>query len=209
MAEFIIDDDIDFDAYMQATESDHRVVSADTFIDEVIDYFHNEEAPKGAAMPWQKTANVIRFRQGEVTLWTGMNGHGKSLVLGQTCVSLVMQKERVVSLPCCMAGSCCGAAFDGVQDGEAARRCAGICRDRPRVFEQAGGEVSEAGALPGARGDLGLGELDDLLVGALGKDGAPGVVVELVRGGIGNARLLPKSSAEVALPRHGRRIAGW
>ena len=95
MAEFIVDDDIDFDAYMQATESDHRVVSADTFIDEVIDYFHNEEAPKGAAMPWQKTANVIRFRQGEVTLWTGMNGHGKSLVLGQTCVSLVMQKERV------------------------------------------------------------------------------------------------------------------
>lgn len=95
MAEFIIDDDIDFDAYMQATESDHRVVSADSFIDDVIDYFHNEEAPKGAAMPWQKTANVIRFRQGEVTLWTGMNGHGKSLVLGQTCVSLVMQKERV------------------------------------------------------------------------------------------------------------------
>lgn len=46
-------------------------------------------------MPWAKTHDYIRFRPGEVSLWQGINGHGKSQLLGQVCMGFGQQKERV------------------------------------------------------------------------------------------------------------------
>ena len=46
-------------------------------------------------LPWKRTRDKIRFRPGEVTLWSGMNGHGKSLALGQAMVGFVCQREPV------------------------------------------------------------------------------------------------------------------
>jgi twinkle protein len=91
----MIRDDIDFSAYMASTEAAHRVISSKAYVDEVIDYFHGDTGAKGVVMPWVKTHNIIRFREHEVTLWSGMNGHGKSLVLGQTCMGLVEQAQKV------------------------------------------------------------------------------------------------------------------
>lgn len=45
-------------------------------------------------MPWVKTHEQFRLRPGEVTLWAGYNGHGKSLVLGQIMLHL-LQNQRV------------------------------------------------------------------------------------------------------------------
>lgn len=93
MAQFI-PDTIDFAAYMASTEADHRVVPSGAFADEVVDYFHGDKVDHGQSMPWEKTVGRIAFRPGEVTLWGGMNGHGKSLVLGQLAVALMLQKKR-------------------------------------------------------------------------------------------------------------------
>lgn len=38
---------------------------------------------------------VFEFRPREVTVWTGINGHGKSLALNQVMLGLMMQGERV------------------------------------------------------------------------------------------------------------------
>ena len=38
--------------------------------------------------------NWFEFRRGEVTVWTGYNGHGKSLLLNQVQIGLMMQGER-------------------------------------------------------------------------------------------------------------------
>lgn len=91
----IIRDDIDFSAYMASTEASHRVIPAGSYVDEVIDYFHGDTAMRGVVMPWVKTHGNIRFRTHEVTLWSGMNGHGKSLALGQTCMGFVEQAQKV------------------------------------------------------------------------------------------------------------------
>lgn len=40
-------------------------------------------ALNGDKLPWPKTYDLIRLRPGEVSLWAGINGHGKSLLLGQ------------------------------------------------------------------------------------------------------------------------------
>jgi twinkle protein len=91
----IIRDDIDFSAYMASTEAAHRVISAGAYVDEVIDYFHGDTALRGVVTPWAKTHNLLRFREHEVTLWSGMNGHGKSLALGQTCMGFIEQGQKV------------------------------------------------------------------------------------------------------------------
>ncbi len=95
MAEMIVADDIDFAMYMAETDAAHKVVKASSFAEDVIAYYHSDTPMLGAKLPWQKTHGTVRFRPGEVTLWAGMNGHGKSLVLGQACIGFVAQKQKV------------------------------------------------------------------------------------------------------------------
>ena len=91
----MIRDSIDFSGYMEDTDAAHKVRSTADFTDEVIAHFHNPEDQKGQFLPWHKTRNLFRFRPGEVTLWNGMNGHGKSLAMGMVCMSLVAQRQQV------------------------------------------------------------------------------------------------------------------
>lgn len=86
---------MDFSEYMEETDHEHRVIKASAYVDDVVDYFHNQTPMPGGKMPWAKTHGTVRFRKGEVTLWAGMNGHGKSLILGQVCIGLVAQKHKV------------------------------------------------------------------------------------------------------------------
>lgn len=94
MANFI-SDDIDFAAYMDMTEHDQKVVSVGQYADDVVSYFWDERRERGQVLPWQKAHGKIAFRPGEVTLWGGYNGHGKSLALGQLSVSLTLQQRRL------------------------------------------------------------------------------------------------------------------
>ena len=75
----VLDDTIDFDAYVQEPDESANVKPASSFLDEVIDRFHNPQTHTGARLPWGRYEFSIRFRPGEVTLWLGMNGHGKAL----------------------------------------------------------------------------------------------------------------------------------
>jgi twinkle protein len=47
----------------------------------------------GAILPWGKTHNLIRFREGEVTIWAGMNGHKKSMLLGQVMMWFALSQR--------------------------------------------------------------------------------------------------------------------
>jgi len=40
---------------------------------------------KGDLLPWSKTHKCVGLRPGEVSIWAGINGHGKSQLLGQVC----------------------------------------------------------------------------------------------------------------------------
>jgi len=46
-------------------------------------------------LPWVKVAEEFDFKKGEVTVWGGINGHGKSLVTSQVALSLMGQDETV------------------------------------------------------------------------------------------------------------------
>lgn len=95
MANVFTPDDIDFAAYEQETDAQQKVLPASSWVQELIDRIRNPIRAKQAFMPWRKTAQLVQFRPGEVTLWGGANGNGKSLVTGQVALSLCGQGERV------------------------------------------------------------------------------------------------------------------
>lgn len=70
--------------------------SADEYTGEVEALFYPE--PGAAAEPalqLDKEVDWFYFRRGEYTCWTGINGHGKSLMLDQILLGLMKQGERV------------------------------------------------------------------------------------------------------------------
>src|SRR5882672_2321375 len=53
------------------------------------------EATDAPVLELDRTFDWIEFRYGEVTVWTGINGHGKSVALSQVQLGLMRQGERV------------------------------------------------------------------------------------------------------------------
>lgn len=52
----------------------------------------------GMVLPWSKTHEKIKLRPGELSIWAGVNGHGKSSVVGQVVGYLASVGNR-----CCVA----------------------------------------------------------------------------------------------------------
>ncbi len=72
-----------------------ELVNAGRFIDDVVAEFYPAEGGQtypvlrlSMDQPW------FRFRPDEITVWTGHNGHGKSLLLGLVQLGLIEQGER-------------------------------------------------------------------------------------------------------------------
>ncbi|EMR4172038.1 AAA family ATPase [Pseudomonas aeruginosa] len=95
MSQIISPADVDFEAYMAETEPQAKVLAAEAWRDELARVVEHGEQITGAKLPWAKTHDLLRFRPGEVTLWQGINGHGKSELLGQACIGFACQDERV------------------------------------------------------------------------------------------------------------------
>lgn len=91
-------DEIDFSKY----ESDHpesaHVLPAYAFSEIVIDAFAGRMGTRGIPLPWSKTHGNISLRPGEVSVWAGINGSGKSLVLNQIIMNAMRFDET-----CCIA----------------------------------------------------------------------------------------------------------
>lgn len=69
---------------------------ASSFVEEVINEFYPpDNQPLGIYPPWQKAKDKILFRQEELSIWTGTNGHGKSQFLGHITLSAMKQDARV------------------------------------------------------------------------------------------------------------------
>ncbi|MCX5592513.1 AAA family ATPase [Alcaligenes endophyticus] len=93
--QIITPDSFDFKAYMAETEPLIKVLSADAWRQALVRSVREGEQILGAKLPWSKTHDHLRFRGGEVTLWQGINGHGKSQLLGQAAMWFAAQGERV------------------------------------------------------------------------------------------------------------------
>lgn len=68
---------------------------ATSFLGAVLhEFFPAPGEPTGLPLPWSKTENKFVLRRSEVTLWTGINGHGKSLLLSHIIAHAMSRGER-------------------------------------------------------------------------------------------------------------------
>lgn len=88
----------DFDyAIQQAKPQDpEELRQASDFITKVKSMFYPAHAEeRDPVLRLDKDLDWFEFRPGELSVWTGYNGHGKSLMLSQVLLGLMQQGERV------------------------------------------------------------------------------------------------------------------
>lgn len=69
---------------------------ADSFVDQVIQEFYPvDNHHVGYKLPWQKTHGKVLLAPDELSVWTGINGHGKSQMLGQVILECMQQGAKV------------------------------------------------------------------------------------------------------------------
>jgi len=90
-----VPDEIDFEAYLAETEHKTLVRKASDFDEDLKKSYRRKPGSNRVFLPWEKTMDNFDFRPGEVTLWAGQNGHGKSLITTQVFLSLLGQSQRV------------------------------------------------------------------------------------------------------------------
>ena len=96
MAEVIDGEGMDFNSYLELTECEQKVKPAANWRQVFRDRISGKTpAIIGAQLPWHKAKGLVSFAPGGVSLWLGINGHGKSLLLGQCAMSWCSQGEKV------------------------------------------------------------------------------------------------------------------
>lgn len=85
--------DVSIEKYLHASDITHKVRPATEWLDEIAESYASPQEKVVIGLPWQKTQSFA-FRPGEVTLYAGANGGGKSLITGQIVLGLIKQGER-------------------------------------------------------------------------------------------------------------------
>jgi twinkle protein len=77
----------------ESANAEFLVKSTDVFTDDVVRYF-NSEIHSGKSLGFVKTEDDFKIRPAELTVLTGVSGHGKSMWLSQIVLSLMKQDTK-------------------------------------------------------------------------------------------------------------------
>lgn len=89
----ILKDSFDFDQYFaneQLAVDPAKVKPASAWCDLVVDRFHGETRPSSwETLGFNKMRGMFDLRPGEVTIWAGVNGHGKTTYLSNVMLNVM------------------------------------------------------------------------------------------------------------------------
>lgn len=88
-------EDVDVEKYLKASDVGNKIRPVRSVLDELRQELAQPVRDVSQVLPWPKTESSFRFRPGEVTLYAGSNGGGKSLITGQIALGLIKQGQRV------------------------------------------------------------------------------------------------------------------
>lgn len=74
------------------------IARASEFSSDVLDRLANGNKVTGDRLPWSKTHDYVGLRPGEVSIWSGINAHGKSILLSQVCAWALNKKWVIASM---------------------------------------------------------------------------------------------------------------
>ncbi|MBX6381492.1 MAG: hypothetical protein IRZ07_00755 [Microbispora sp.] len=86
---------IDWDRYVLTEEDTQRFVDPRTLVASISDVLHGRGARQGATLPWNGLSDKVRLPGGHMSIWAGINFHGKSGMLKQLALHLARSGERV------------------------------------------------------------------------------------------------------------------
>ena len=93
-----IPDHVDFAKYISLVGEleSQEIHPAGYWTDKVLSRLEGQEV-SGDTLPWSKTHLLVRLRPGELSIWAGMNGHRKSMLLGQVMTHLAMSHKVAIA----------------------------------------------------------------------------------------------------------------
>lgn len=91
----VADLNVDWEKYSAAPPDAAKIKPASVWLDAVLARFETGHQRSGIVLPWSKTHSDIQLRPGEVSIWAGTNGHGKSALLNQVMIGAMAQGARV------------------------------------------------------------------------------------------------------------------
>lgn len=95
MAEVLTNDTVDLDRYLRDGPNVTKVKPASTFLSQLRASFKGETTRSWGNLPFKKTLDNVRLRRGDMSVWSGINGDGKSALLGQVMLGLMAAGQRV------------------------------------------------------------------------------------------------------------------
>ena len=96
MKNFNMINDVDFLHFAGKQESQFIAPLSD-FSESIHEMFEQGEEHFGSPLPWKKTENKFRCRPNEITVWAGINGHGKSSVISHVISHFVKEEKCLVA----------------------------------------------------------------------------------------------------------------
>jgi twinkle protein len=87
-------DEIDWEKYREESLPKRKVKEKSFFAKQVESYFEGTLIKRGSHIPFDVGGMRIGLRPSEVSVWAGVNGHGKSLLLGQVVLGLMEQDQK-------------------------------------------------------------------------------------------------------------------
>ena len=86
---------INLSDYMSEPEDVHKIRPASEWAQGVVDALYARTTAPLVELGWEKCEGRFAFRTGELTIWGGINGHGKSMLTSQVALDLCLQNQRV------------------------------------------------------------------------------------------------------------------
>jgi twinkle protein len=118
---------VDFEAYMAQRDRDiSQIREAREYATQLENEFYGSIESKGLTLPWEKVRDKWRIRHGEMTIWSGYNGHRKSMLTGFVLLNLLQQNELALVMSFEM--------MPGKTLGRLARQAVGVAKPTPEYL---------------------------------------------------------------------------
>ena len=92
----LIDDSIDYKSFLGQQQA-QNTKPASAFVDELVKLGTLGVENYGDPLPWNKTRHLFRLRPQELTIWAGINNHGKSNALGQVMLWQMLDTRVLIA----------------------------------------------------------------------------------------------------------------
>ena len=95
VAPLIIDTPIDWDEYRLTDDDRARVVTPGSVVEKALTILKGGQEYEGVPLPFGKSEDRVRLRRGKLSVWGGINHHGKTWMLKQVALNAIRCGETV------------------------------------------------------------------------------------------------------------------